>query len=174
LVVKEVNTPEFFGWIEELFPSSGLILLLRDPFDVLDSYIDMRKLGSWNRASGKPFANSPEHLAMHIRDSFDRAIEAFDKFSPSRRIEIRYEQILDDPLQAVHSASQLIGVSPEQKTLADIVSACQFDQHIDTGARSFRRFGQAGIWERSGNFDSETLRIAESVLGDLRRRIGYT
>ena len=174
LVVKEVNTPEFFGLVEELFPLSGMILLLRDPFDVLDSYIDMRKEGSWNRVSGKPFANSTEHLAVHIAESFQASMNAFEGFPSTRKIELRYEQMLDDPRDAIRQCCGLVGIDAAEASIEQVVSDHQFDRHADTGARSFRRFGKAGIWQDSGNFDAETLRVAESVLGDLRKRIGYT
>jgi hypothetical protein len=53
LIIKEVNTPELFDWILSLFRSSRMILLIRDPFDILDSYLSLLKPGSWNSEFGE-------------------------------------------------------------------------------------------------------------------------
>ena len=37
---------------KKLFPTGRMILLGRDPYDVLDSYLDLQKPGSWNERFG--------------------------------------------------------------------------------------------------------------------------
>ena len=174
LIVKEVNTPELYQLIEELFPSAGLIWLIRDPFDVLDSYIDMRKPGSWNSTDGPSPADVPEHFAKRILDNMQRAAEAYEGFANDRKLIIRYEEMLDDPIPSLRSACDLVRAPSDETTLREVAQRHAFNSYDDTGPGAFRRYGQSGIWQRSGNFDEEVVATASSILGDLRARLGYT
>ena len=174
LVVKEVNTPELFPLIEELFPSAGLIWLVRDPFDVLDSYIDMRKPGSWNSAERSSLPDAPDHLARRILESMAQAADAYDAFADDRKLIIRYEEMLVDPVPSLQKTCELVGTRADDSTLRQAADRHVFSGHDDTGPGAFRRYGQSGIWQRSGNFDDELVKIATTILGDLRDRLGYT
>tara|TARA_R110002049_G_scaffold4601_5_gene32027 strand:- start:47937 stop:49814 length:1878 start_codon:yes stop_codon:yes gene_type:complete len=173
LVVKEVNTPELFPLIEEIFPAAAMIMLVRDPLDVLDSYIDMRKPGSWNRASDPSPSDAPEHLARHIEGSMTAAADAFDRFPDDRKLQLRYEEMLNDPVGALRACCSLLGNEVNDATLKNISEQFCFDSHEDTGQGAFRRFGEAGIWQRSGNFDDSVSEMANSILGTLRTRLRY-
>ena len=85
LAVKEVNTPELYGWLRGLFPAGRMVLLIRDPFDILDSYLDLQKPGSWNERFGDATAPLSEanvrRTAEHIRSTMSLAVDAYEAFS---------------------------------------------------------------------------------------------
>jgi Sulfotransferase domain/Glycosyl transferases group 1 len=178
LVVKEVNTPELYPWLRTVFPSTRLILLLRDPFDVLDSYLDMQKPGAWN----EQFADSEQPLVEasvrrtceHIRSSILAAQRAFDSFPLEQRLSLRYEELLEDPVSCLQACAGLLSTPVTSEQLDSIVSTHQFDRYEATGELEFRRKGRSGGWMESANFNASVSDLAEEVLGAVRARLGYT
>ncbi|MFV0444398.1 MAG: sulfotransferase [Planctomycetaceae bacterium] len=177
LVVKEVNTPEAYRWLRAMFPTSKLIWLVRDPFDILDSYLDLQKPGSWNPRFGDSSAplaiDNVRRTAEHIRDATLQALAAYDAAPIERRLRITYEELLLNPQPALLACCQLIGVETEAESLAAVVEKHRFDKHKSTGTLQFRRKGRAGVWRESPNFSPEVRAIADEMLGPLRGRLGY-
>lgn len=178
LVVKEVNTPELYPWFRTLFPEGRVILLLRDPFDVLDSYLDLQKPESWNKTFGDAAdPQSPDNVrrtAEHIRDTLLLALETYDSCPVEQRLKLFYEDLLDDPVPQLIACGQLISVDMDEESAAAAVEKHAFKKHEQTGSGQFRRRGQAGGWKDSENFTAGVLAIAEEILGPLRGRLGYT
>lgn len=178
LVVKEVNTPEIYAWISELFPQSRLILLVRDPFDVLDSYLDLQRPGSWNQRFGGQDGHPLEtqnvrRTAHHILTAMNAALTAYDGFPSGQRLWISYENLLRHPIEELNRGAQIVGVHPGEDALQNVVERHRFNRHKQTGPLEFRRQGKAQGWLRSSNFTGEVRQIANEVLGKLRSKLGY-
>ena len=160
-----------------MFPSAKVILLLRDPFDVLDSYCDMQKPGGWNQQYANaetPLAEESVHTCCeHIRTSMLAAQKIFDTFPLEQRLSLRYEELLEDPAACLRACGQLLSVDVAPETLLKVVDDHSFDKHKTTGTLHFRRQGKAGSWRESQNFTPEVMEIAEEVLGVVRARLGY-
>lgn len=176
LVVKEVNTPELYGWLRTLFPTGRLILLTRDPYDTLDSYLDLQKPGSWNERFGDPSAPLSEanvkKTAEHIRSTTTLAMDAYDTFPVEQRLCVSYEELLRDPVPCLLACGRLISVDVDPEAAAAVVEKHRFANYEKTGTLQFRRQGKAGAWRQSENFTPEVRQIADEVLGALRARIG--
>ncbi|MCA9070456.1 MAG: glycosyltransferase, partial [Planctomycetaceae bacterium] len=177
LFVKEVNTPELFAWIQALFPTGRLILLTRDPYDTLDSYLDLQRPGSWNQRFGdqdEPLsATNVEPTAEHIRSSLSLALAAYDVFPVEQRLRISYEELLEEPGSALIECAQLISLEVAPNAVEAAVEKHAFKNYKQTGKGKFRRSGKAGVWKTSDNFTSEVRQIAQRILGPLRVRMGY-
>jgi hypothetical protein len=177
LVVKEVNTPEVYGWLRALFPATRLILLVRDPFDILDSYLDLQRPGSWNERFGDSSARLSEanvrRTAEHIRSTFTLAIEAYEGFPIDQRLQIAYQDLLGDPVGPLVACGELLSLKVDPETARKVAQKHDFQKQKKTGTLEFRRSGKAGVWKSSENFTPEVLRLAEEVLGPLRGRLGY-
>lgn len=177
LVVKEVNTPEFFPLLRSVFPASQYILLIRDPFDVLDSYIDMSKPGSWSKhfssPAGGPDEKSIRRSAAHIHEALSTAFDSYLEYPESQRLMVRYEDLLEDPARWLTACARLVSLDVTSETAERIVEKHRFERHQETGELAFRRYGQTGIWQRSGNFNPAMTALAEEILGGLRKRLGY-
>ena len=175
LIVKEVNTPELFDWILPLFRTSRMILLIRDPFDILDSYLSLQKPGSWNPQFGDSAETSDraERSAVHISDTLWHAYHAFERFPDNQKLLVRYEDLLTDAAPVLIACGKLVqqNVSDEQARAA--TEKHRFDKYEKTGDLEFRRFGRAGSWQTSGNFTDEITEVAERILGPLRAKLGY-
>ena len=177
LMVKEVNTPELYGWLHPLFPAGRMILLIRDPLDVLDSYLDLQKTGSWNdRFGGEKDPLSAVNVARtaeHIRSTMSLGLAAYETFPLEQRLQIRYEELLQDPVPHLLACGDLVSVEIDAEMAAGIAEKHSFDKYSETGPLQFRRHGKAGVWRESKNFTPEVRRLAEQVLGPLRGRLGY-
>ena len=178
LVVKEVNTPELYPWLRVLFPVGRLILLGRDPFDILDSYLDLQKPGSWNQTFGDQTASdiaaSVRQTAEHIRATLTLAVDTFESFPIEQRLQVSYEELLRDPVPSLVECGKLLSVKVDPERAREVVERHAFERHQQTGPGQFRRQGRAGVWKTSGNFNPEVLHIADEVLGPLRVRLGYS
>jgi hypothetical protein len=177
LVIKEVNTPEFYGWIRFLFPVGRMIFLVRDPFDVLDSYLDLQKPGSWNERFGDATAPLSEanvrRTAEHIRSAMSLAMDAYEAFPSAQRLRLSYEGLLEDPVPHLLACGDLISAKIDRGVAVRVVDKHQFQKYERTGTLQFRRRGEAGVWRESENFAPEVLQLAQEMLGPLRGRLGY-
>ncbi|MEW4488220.1 sulfotransferase [Thalassoglobus sp. JC818] len=178
LVVKEVNTPELFGWLHPLFPTARLIFLVRDPFDTLDSYLDLQKPGSWNTQFGDsedPLSEANvRRTASHIRNAMEAAASAYDRFPSTQRLRLSYEELLAEPVQSLQKCCELISAERADPEIEEVVKKHDFQNYSKTGKLQFRRSGQSGVWRNSENFrDPKVLGIADEVLGPTRRILGY-
>lgn len=177
LIVKEVNTPELFDWVLPLFRSSRMILLIRDPFDILDSYLSLQKSGSWNSQFGEAgednVVSRAERSATHISDTLWHAYRAFERFPDDQKLLVRYEDLLANAAPVLIACGRLVGQEVSQDQAQTAAEAHCFDKYEKTGELEFRRFGRAGSWQVSGNFTDEIAALAERILGPLRVRLSY-
>lgn len=176
LVVKEVNAPEIYPWLKLLFPQGRLILLIRDPYDVLDSYLDLQKPGSWNQSFGDQSARANARVrktAEHIRNTTLSALNDYEAHPIEQRLLLSYEALLSDPIPSLIACGELLSVRIDAETARTVAKKHSFENYDQTGPLQFRRQGRAGVWKSSPNFDAEALRTAEEVLGPLRGRLGY-
>ncbi|MGV3486085.1 MAG: glycosyltransferase family protein [Planctomycetaceae bacterium] len=181
LVVKEVNAPEFYPWIQRVFPGVRLILLVRDPYDVLDSYLDLQRPGSWNQTFAADSEDADKKAAKvriaatHIRHTMHSSLQTYDSFPVDQRIWLTYEQLLEDAGTCLQACAKLLSIEVDAETAQDVVDKHSFSRYEKrhTGPLQFRRRGQAGGWKDSDNFGPDVLGIAQAELGPLRRRLGY-
>lgn len=177
LVVKEVNTPELCPWLRKIFPLSRLIFLVRDPYDVLDSYLDMQQPGGWNEEFAISQGPTPESraqsAAQHIRSAFSHSLRTFEDFPLNQRAMVYYEDLLAQPAPSLRACADLMGVEVAEDELQKVIEQNSFSQHEQTGSGQFRRFGKAGSWSQSQWFTTTVREIADEILGPLRRRLGY-
>ncbi|MCA8986060.1 MAG: sulfotransferase domain-containing protein [Planctomycetaceae bacterium] len=177
LVVKEVNTPELYPWLKVLFPAGRMIFLTRDPFDTLDSFLDLQSPGSWNEdyQGTEDFLSleNVEKTCVHIQHSILDAIHAYEGFPEKQRLIVRYEDLLTDPAAQLIACGNLISIEVKPGVAAQVADKHRFDNTKETGPGKFRRKGKAGVWKESAYFTPETLEIAHRILGPVRARLGY-
>lgn len=178
LVVKEVNTPEFYQWIRDVFPHSKMVLLVRDPFDILDSYLDLQRPGSWNQHFGDdkqdPLSErNVRRTAKHIHSCLSLSLAAFDAFPKQQKLWVTYESLLEKPVEVLVQLGELMDRPFDENVLSEVLQRHRFENYKQTGPLAFRRQGRAGGWSQSANFTGEVHQWAGSVLGDLRIRLGY-
>jgi hypothetical protein len=175
-IVKEPGS-QAAPFLAELFPRSKVIFLLRDGRDVVDSWIDAYREGSW-AIPGGAFPVSPEGRISLIRwlaavwAQRSRAVRAtFESRAPEDRILVRYEDLLAEPAVYLEQLCAMLGLDRDH--VAEIVERHRFEQ-LPTNARGpgqEARSATPGGWRE--NFTLEEQRAMGSVLGETLAELGY-
>jgi hypothetical protein len=162
-----------------LFPSSNLIWLLRDGRDVVDSWIDAYQRDSWAIDEGAFAAERDGRLDLvrwqasvwsHRTEAVGAAYEHHD---PNRRILIRYEDLLDDPVRELHRICSVVGIDAGDTRLREIEQAHRFSElpRRERGSGHEQRAAQPGGWR--SNLTPEERAAMERIMGPQLERVGY-
>jgi hypothetical protein len=132
LAVKEPGGSVGAGLIMEALPESGMVLLIRDPRDVVASWLDATRKGGWQtrrRGEGGSRAESlaetnPNAFVRRHADAYlqhvgsaRRAYEAHE----GRKVVVRYEDLRADTLGTIKRMYGELNVPVEEAKLAKAV-----------------------------------------------------
>jgi hypothetical protein len=132
LAVKEPGGSVGAGLIMEALPESGMVLLIRDPRDVVASWLDATRKGGWQTrrrgeggrraeslAETNPNAFVRRHADAYLQHvgSARRAYEAHE----GRKVVVRYEDLRADTLGTIKRMYGELNVPVEEAKLARAV-----------------------------------------------------
>ena len=132
LAVKEPGGSVGAGLIMEALPESGMVLLIRDPRDVVASWLDATRKGGWQTrrrgeggrraeslAETNPNAFVRRHADAYLQHvgSARRAYEAHE----GRKVVVRYEDLRADTLGTIKRMYGELNVPVEEAKLAKAV-----------------------------------------------------
>lgn len=142
LVVKEPNGSVGARLVLEAFPESKVILLVRDPRDIVASLLDAAKKGSWYghdryEASAATAQFEPEtgsftipepqsreesveRISRDVVASFAASREAFDAHG-GRKVVVRYEDLRTDSVGEMKKLCSTLGVIVDEEQLTQAV-----------------------------------------------------
>lgn len=175
-VVKEPGS-HVAPLLAELFPSSKVIFLLRDGRDVVDSWLDAYREGSW-AIPGGAFPVSGEGRIPLIRWLSEvwafrsRAVrQAYESRSPEARIRIRYEELRGDTERCLTEICELVGI--ETGRVPEVVEAHRFERLPRTarGPRRAVRQARPGGWR--DNLSRAEQEAMHEAMGDALAEFGY-
>lgn len=162
----------------ELFPQGRFINIVRDPRDVMMSLQGHRTRVERGPAPPPNMLDS-ETLIRHGVDDWIANVTpvgAFAAAHPGQMHNLRYEDMINDPLGEARRAFAFLGVSTDPAVLEKVVSATSFEAQSgrkpgEESAESFLRKGIAGDWV--GRLDPWAQQLVEERCGDLMRQYGY-
>jgi hypothetical protein len=132
LAVKEPGGSVGAGLIMEALPESGMVLLIRDPRDVVASWLDATRKGGWQSRRRGEGGRRAESLAETNPNAFVRrhadaylqhvgsARRAYDAHE-GRKVVVRYEDLRADTLGTMKRMYGELGVPVEEARLAEAV-----------------------------------------------------
>jgi Sulfotransferase family len=178
VIVKEPGS-QVAELLLSLFPRSRLVFLLRDGRDVVDSWLAAYRDGAWAQEEGafplaargrKAFVRWQASVWAHRTNAVARAYERHD---PSRRVLIRYEALLADPVGALARICEAAGVEASAEQLARISAAHDIDSvPADAkGPDQAVRNGSSGGWRDSMSAGERRVML-EEMASELER-FGY-
>jgi hypothetical protein len=171
LVVKEPGGGVGAPFLMEALPESRMILLVRDPRDVVSSSLDATREGSWQKeqrhaaGSGRKSLTAKQPDAVVKRSArkylrnMGRAREAFDAHRGPKAL-VRYEDLLADTLGAMKRVYSELGMEAGADTLARAVEKHSWEAIPEDmkGQGKFYRKASPGGWQ-----EDLTIRQVEIV-----------
>jgi LPS sulfotransferase NodH len=178
LVVKEPGS-QAAGLLMSLFPCSRLVFLLRDGRDVVDSWLAAYQEGAWAQEEGAfPLAEEGREAFVRWQAAVwtyrTRAVaEAYAAHEPSRRVLVRYEELLADPAEALTRICSAAGVETQRSELERIAATHDIDAVplSERGPDQAIRNGRPGGWRRSLSAAERQALLEE--MGTELARFGY-
>jgi hypothetical protein len=177
-VVKEPNGSHAADLILSVLPRSGLIFLVRDGRDVVDSALASVLGDSWGKEFGTQIGEAQRSSFIRWRASlwvFQTEVvqRAYDAHPEDQRIVLRYEDLLADTATSVRAIMERFGMLISDERLQKIVEAEAFanipaeQKGPDKPARS----ATPGLW-RQNLAESEQETITK-IMGDKLLELGY-
>jgi hypothetical protein len=180
LVIKEPNGSVGAPLLMEALPESRMVLLVRDPRDVVSSFADARREGGWHyeRNRGRPqkewWALSPdddpvsfaEERAKAVLEQAGNAKRAYDAHGGPKAL-VRYEELRADTLGTMKRMYSELGVPVNEEQLARVVEKHSWENIPEEkkGEGKFYRKGEPGGWRN--DLTEEQIKAVERVTAPL-------
>ena len=174
LVVKDQVGSMGAPLLAEALPESRMIFLVRDPRDVVSSWLDGSREGAWHQAnmarkSPKRTPRAEEEpnryakqLATHYLKNVGKAAEAYAAHLGPKAL-VRYEELRADTLVEMKRIHSVLGMSVDEKKLRRSVEEHSWENipEEEKGEGKFRRKATPGSWRE--DLTTEQARIVEET-----------
>lgn len=176
LVIKESTGSEGAPLLVKALPESRVILLIRDPRDVVASHMDASRRGSWMyqlvdnpeheaEVAGvverrpEQFVSSATELLMKNMMGAKRAYEAHR----GPKVLVRYEELLADTLGTMRRIFETLGIPVDEEELDRVVEqhSWQNISEDEKGEKMFFRKATPGGWRE--DLTPEQAKIVEQI-----------
>jgi hypothetical protein len=162
-----------------LFKKSKMIFLLRDGRDVVDSWLDAHRSGAWALDEGAfPVAHEGREALIRWQASVwayrtGVVLRAYQAQDPTRRVLVRYEDLLRDPAGELDRISARFDIEVAPTRLREIALAHDYDQvpSHEKGASKEIRAADPGGWQR--HMTPAEQQAMYEVMGERLVEVGY-
>lgn len=169
LAIKDPQGSAAAPLLVEATPESRIILLLRDPRDVVSSWLDAIAPGGWQAEKpgfksyhdDKPMYQA-ERIAKRYTKNISEARKAYENHAGQKTV-IRYEDLSTDPLGELQRALNDIAVPVDDQAVLHAVKKHSWESVPDSnkGQGRFYRQGGAGGWRE--NLNPKQVNIVEEI-----------
>lgn len=171
LVVKEPNGSLGAPLLSQALPESRVILLVRDPRDVVASLLDAQREGGWtDKQAGHRAPDSPEtdpdqfvrQRAKLYMTNLEKAGEAYRNHR-GRRVAIRYEDLRRETLETLKKVYSALEIPADERSLARTVQKHAWENIPEEkkGSGKFFRKAEPGGWRE--DLTPEQVEMVEEI-----------
>ncbi len=183
LIIKEPNGSKGAPLLMEALPESRMILLVRDPRDVVASDMDAKGEGGWNYERNKQLyvegrqmssSKDPDAFAERRARSYLRGMgkakEAYEAHE-GPKVLIRYEELRSDTLGTLKRLYSTMGIEVDEGELARVVEKHSWENipEENKGEGKFYRKAMPGSWQE--DLTPEQARRVERVTAPLLKEL---
>ncbi len=189
LIIKEPSGSIGARILMEALPESAMVLLVRDPRDIVASALDAAREGSWAYelrgtkrrerqglvgAAGAPLDDFTgksqdevveDQASMYLKyvGNSKKAFDAHD----GRKVLVRYEDLLADTLETMKRIYSELEIGADEEELARIVEEHSWENipEDEKGEGKFYRKGASGTWRE--DLTPEQAKVVEQITGPL-------
>jgi hypothetical protein len=165
--------------IMELFPQSSLIFLLRDGRDVVDSWLDAYRDGSWATDEGAyPLDEAGRPALIRWQSSVwlhrtEVVQETYARTDPDRRVLVRYEEMRADPAKALQRICAVLGIEASREGLVRIARANEFSRVPKSRKGAGREIRRASPGGWANHMSREEILAMHDILAEKLNELGY-
>jgi hypothetical protein len=177
LMVTEPNGSMGAPLLMEALPESRMIFLVRDPRDVVASFLDARKEGSWLHNYGKGADTTPRNrnslpddqsdtfmrtLASNFVTTVKRVKEAYEAHE-GHKVLVKYEDLRCHTLETMKRIYSELGIAIDEEELARTVEKISWENLPKEmkGAGKFFRKATPGGWKE--DLTPEQAKVVEEI-----------
>jgi hypothetical protein len=174
VVIKEPNGSVGAPMLMEALPESRMILLIRDPRDVVASGLGAASEGGWwyevRQRRGVEVAESPEEIVESRSKKYNSQIGAAKQAyeaHPGSKVLIRYEELRADTLGTMKRLCSALDIFVDERELAQAVERQAWENipEDDKGPGKKRRKASPGGWRE--DLTPEQARRVEEITAPL-------
>jgi hypothetical protein len=183
LIIKEPQGSMGAPLLMEALPESRMILLVRDPRDVVASNLDAHQKGTWTTdlmrkggkekppslAESRPNAFVKGQARRYLRD-VGNSKQAYDAHR-GRKVMVRYEDLRADTLNTMKRIYSALEMPVDEAELARSVEKNSWENvpEEEKGEGKFHRKAKPGGWRE--DLTPQQVEIVEGVVGSLMREL---
>jgi len=180
LIVKEPNASVGASLLMEALPESRMVLLVRDPRDVVASALDAMRGGSWlfeRRSRGKEgresladndTAEAVKRRAMTYRRDIGHAKDAFEAHA-GRKALVRYEDLRREPFETLRRVYEDLDIPFDEDDLRAAVEKHSWESIAEEEKGEGKKFRKAtpGGWRE--DLTPDQAQMVEEITAPLLR-----
>jgi hypothetical protein len=178
VIIKEPNGALAAPLLMRTLPRSRLLFVVRDGRDVVDSMIDGASGGWISQTHGVTLTAADRRAFLERRaDQWVHTMrivgEAFASHPEALRLRVRYEDLLDHPVEELERIIRWLGRSFDDATVRRAVDDLSFD-NIPPGSRGPGRFARSatpGLWRTQ--FTDDEKQALHQIMGSTLAELGY-
>ena len=162
----------------ECLPNSKIIFLVRDGRDVVDSWIDAHREGSWE--PDRKSLKTPQERMQKITEysnywkNLTSTVQiAYQKHNPDLRLLVKYENLRKDTLSELKKVYEFLDIKTDDSELEQIIDKYRFEKipFFSRGKGKFHRSAKPGNWKK--NFNQQEQEAMNSIMGPALKKMGY-